>query len=101
MRLACGCVRDAVPVAGGTDLLSEIRDGTSSPWTLIALDSVTDPELHGITVTDDGGIRIGALTVIADIAGHDGIRDCCTMLAQAAAAWPHRRSATWERWAGT
>ena len=77
------------------------RSGTApavpEPW----LRLTTDPELHGITVTDDGGIRIGALTAIADIAGHDGIRDCCTLLAQAAAAWPHRRSATWERWAGT
>ena len=90
---------DSVPVAGGTNLLSEIRDGTNSPGTLVALDSVTDPELHG--VTDDGGIGIGALTEIADITGHDGIRDCYTTLAQAAAGWPHCRSATWERWAGT
>ena len=29
----------AVPVAGGTDLLWEIRDGTASPATLVALES--------------------------------------------------------------
>ena len=75
---------DAVPVAGGTDLLSEIRDGTASPSTLVALDSITDASLVGITENRDGGFRIGALTTIADIAAHEGIRGRYAALAQAA-----------------
>ena len=89
--LAEACARladapdDAVPIAGGTDLLSEIRDGTAAPATLVALDSITDAGMTGISDTADGGIRIGALTTIADIAAHDGIRDRCAALGQAAA----------------
>ena len=75
---------ESVPVAGGTDLLSEIRDGTAWPSTLVALDSVTDAGLVGITENRDGGFRIGALTTIADIAAHDGIRRRYAALAQAA-----------------
>lgn len=75
---------DAVPVAGGTDLLSEIRDGTASPSTLVALDSITDASLVGIAENHDGGLRIGALTTIADIAAHEGIRSRYAALAQAA-----------------
>ncbi len=76
---------DAVPVAGGTDLLSEIRDGTATPATLVALDAIADAGLRGITDTADGGVRIGALTTIADIAGHGGIRERYAALGQAAA----------------
>ena len=76
---------DSMPVAGGTDLLSEIRDGTAAPATLVGLDSIGDPELHGIADAHDGGIRIGALTTISDIADHDGIRQRYATLAEAAA----------------
>ena len=76
---------DAVPVAGGTDLLSEIRDGTASPSALVALDSITDGGLAGITGTADGGVRIGALTTIADIAADGGIRVRYAAFSQAAA----------------
>ncbi len=75
----------ALPVAGGTDLLSEIRDGTAEPSTLVALDAIADADLTGISDTPDGGLRIGALTTIADIAAHDGIRRRYAALAQAAA----------------
>ncbi len=76
---------DAMPIAGGTDLLSEIRDGTSVPGTLVALDSIADAVLWGIADTDDGAVRIGALATIADIAAHEGIRDRYIALSQAAA----------------
>ena len=76
---------DAVPIAGGTDLLSEIRDGTTTPATLVALDSVADVDLVGVTETEDGGLRIGALTTIAAIAAQEGIRSRYAALAQAAA----------------
>ena len=85
---ACAALADApggvVPIAGGTDLLSEIRDGTATPSTLVALDAIADADLTGITETPDGGLRIGALTTIADVAAHEGIRSRHTALAQAA-----------------
>ena len=83
--LLAAAPNDAVPVAGGTDLLSEIRDGTAEPSTLIALDSIADADLTGIAETPDGGLRIGALATIADIAAHDGIRSRYAALSQAAA----------------
>ena len=85
---ACALLADTpatVPIAGGTDLLSEIRDGIASPDTLVALDSVVDAGLTGITELADGGIRIGALTTIADIAAHDEICNRYAALGQAAA----------------
>ena len=75
----------ALPIAGGTDLLSEIRDGTATPSTLVALDKVADGGLHGITATPDGGMRIGALTTIADIAAHPEIRQNYAAFAEASA----------------
>ena len=85
---ACAILADepgAAPVAGGTDLLSEIRDGTATPDTLVALDSIVDADMVGITGTADGGMRIGALTTIADMAAHDGVRERYAALGQAAA----------------
>ena len=76
---------DAVPVAGGTDLLSEIRDGTAMPDVLVALDSIADGGMNGIVDTTDGGLRIGALATIAEIADHEGIRERYAALGQAAA----------------
>lgn len=75
----------AVPLAGGADLLSEIRDGTAWSSTLVALDSIEDAGLVDITENRDGSLRIGALTTIADIAAHDGIRRRYAALDQAAA----------------
>lgn len=75
---------NAAPIAGGTDLLSEIRDGTAEPSTLVALDAITDANLTGIANTPNGGLRIGALTTIADIASHDGVGSRYAALAQAA-----------------
>lgn len=76
---------DSVPVAGGTDLLSEIRDGTTWPALLVALDSIVDAGMVGITDTADGGLHIGALTTIADIAAHEAIRERYNAFGQAAA----------------
>ena len=75
----------AAAIAGGTDLLSEIRNGTAAPDTLVALDSIADGALHGISDTADGGRRIGALATIADIAADAAIRTRYAALAQAAA----------------
>ena len=62
---------DARVISGGTDLLSEIKDGTASPGILVSLSQV--PGLQGISETGDG-LSIGAMTTIAEIAGHPVVR---------------------------
>lgn len=54
--------------SGGTDLLGCLRDGVFGAATVVSLSSLT--ELQGISVTRDGGLRIGALTTLSDIARH-------------------------------
>jgi xanthine dehydrogenase FAD-binding subunit len=56
---------DATPLAGGTDLMPQCRDGRRPLGaTLLGLRQL--PELRGIEQTD-GGLRIGASSTISDI----------------------------------
>jgi xanthine dehydrogenase YagS FAD-binding subunit len=70
--------------AGGTDLLGCLRDGVFEAGTLVSLSRVDG--LRGISATPDGGLRIGALTTIAEVAAHATIRERYAGLAQAAAS---------------
>jgi CO/xanthine dehydrogenase FAD-binding subunit len=70
------------PVAGGTDLVVGTRQGKwSLPENLVALDRIA--ELRGIARTADG-LRIGATTNHADLAGDSDIRERWTAIADAA-----------------
>jgi len=70
------------PIAGGTDLVVGTRQGKwSLPENLVALDRIV--ELRGISQTS-GGLRIGATTSHAEIAGHPLVRQRWTALADAA-----------------
>lgn len=75
---------DARVHAGGTDLLGCLRDGVFEAPKVVSLSALDD--LHGIEATTDGGLRIGALTTLAEVAGHAGIRERFTVLAEAAAS---------------
>lgn len=79
-------------IAGGTDLLSEVKQGVISPARLVSVLGID--ELRGITVTDEG-IRIGAATTLAEIQAHPHIAAAYAALAQAAAsvATPQIRNA--------
>lgn len=70
-------------IAGGTDLLGEIKEGVVAPDTLISLHRVA--EMRSIA-QDADGIRIGAMATVADIAAHPAVRAEHAALAQAAAA---------------
>ena len=72
---------DARIIAGGSDLLDEVKEGIIAPGRVVSLASV--PGLAGIAETD-AGLSIGAMTTIADIAAHPGIRAGYTALAEAA-----------------
>lgn len=78
-------------IAGGTDLLGELKQGTLRPERLVSLQGLDD--LRGIVV-DSQGAKIGAMTTIAEIAAHPVIRSHYTALAQAcdAVATPQIRN---------
>ena len=73
---------DAMPIAGGTDLVPNMKHGLFTPGHLVALSRV--PELRGITSTATE-IRIGAGETLAAVATHPDILAAVPSLAQAAA----------------
>jgi len=68
--------------AGGTDLLGCARDEVFEVEKVVSISRLE--ELKGITHADEGGIRIGALTTISEIAASAVIRESYPGLAQAA-----------------
>jgi xanthine dehydrogenase YagS FAD-binding subunit len=56
---------------GGTDLLGCLREGVFSADTMVSLSSID--ELKGIRRAKDGGLRIGALTTVAEVAASTSI----------------------------
>ncbi len=70
--------------AGGTDLLGCLRDGVFSTPTLVSLTGI--PALRGIDSTVDGGLRLGALSTVTELAGHEAVRRSYRALAEAAAS---------------
>src|ERR1039458_5480719 len=71
-------------LAGGTDLLGCLRDGVFQANRLVSINGVK--ELTGIRPRTGGGLRIGALTTLTEIAGNQQILDRYPVLAQAAAS---------------
>ena len=70
--------------AGGTDLLGCLRDGVFEPGPVVSLARIG--ELRQIQPGPDGGLRVGAMVPLAEVARHPGIRKRWTALARAAAA---------------
>ena len=68
--------------AGGTDLIGCLRDQVFKAERVVSVSGLE--ELRGLAVNGDGTVRIGALTTIAEIAAHAGIKASHTALAQAA-----------------
>ncbi len=74
---------EVMMIAGGTDLLSELKEYIETPKTLINLKTL--PGMDSITA-DASGLKIGALATVTDIAMHPAIQHHYTVLAQAAAS---------------
>lgn len=68
--------------AGGTDLLGCLRDNVFGAEKVVSLAGID--ALRGIQPSSDGGLRIGALTPIAEIAAHATVKERYTALAMAA-----------------
>ncbi|HEY3287301.1 MAG TPA: xanthine dehydrogenase family protein subunit M [Gemmatimonadaceae bacterium] len=70
--------------AGGTDLLGCLRDRVYSATKLVSLNGLD--ELRGVSELSNGGLRIGALTTLAEIAAHPLIQKRYHALSAAAGA---------------
>lgn len=74
---------EVMMIAGGTDLLSELKEYIETPKTLVNLKTL--PGMDSISA-NASGLKIGALATVADIAMHPTIQHHYTVLAQAAAS---------------
>ncbi|HWP21461.1 MAG TPA: FAD binding domain-containing protein [Candidatus Cryosericum sp.] len=74
------------PLAGGTDLMVELRDGDEKLDAMdYALDLTALPELRAIT-TENGLVSIGAMATHNDVATSPVVRFTAAMLAEASAS---------------
>ncbi len=76
--------RDTRVMAGGTDLLVKIRHRMLFPKTIVSLKRIAG--LDAITLDKKTGLSIGATTLLADVAAHQGIRRHYPSVAEAAGA---------------
>lgn len=70
--------------AGGTDLLGCLRDRVLTASKLVSLSGLT--ELQGVSELPSGGLRIGALTTLAELAANPVVQQRYHALAAAAGA---------------
>ena len=69
-------------LAGGQDLLTEMKEHLVEPEDLVNLKGV--PDLDRIEIDSKGGLSIGALATIAALEDHAGVRDRFTIVHEAA-----------------
>jgi carbon-monoxide dehydrogenase medium subunit len=74
---------EARVLAGGTDLIIRLRDGSARPRVVIDVKRIA--ELCPAILGHDGMVTIGATTVMADLAGNELVRRYFEALAEAAA----------------
>jgi len=72
----------ALPIAGGTDLLPNLKHRIAEPDVLVSLANVA--ELRGIHLESDGALVIGAMTPLDVVARDDRVQERAPVLAQAA-----------------
>lgn len=70
--------------AGGTDLLGCMRDEIFTVEKVVSISGIQS--LKGVSSQSDGGLRIGALTTLAEIAANPSVASKYAALAQAAAS---------------
>jgi 4-hydroxybenzoyl-CoA reductase subunit beta len=89
-RILAGEGQGAMLVAGGTDLLPNMKRRHQSPSTLVALRGVEALK----TVADDAGLQLGAGLTLTEVVDRPAVRERYTGLWQAAAqvATPHLRN---------
>jgi xanthine dehydrogenase FAD-binding subunit len=68
-------------IAGGSDVLIEIRDGKLAGCTLVSIQKCD--ELRGVSFDADGAVRIGALTSFSHVSSDPIIKKCIPVLGEA------------------
>jgi xanthine dehydrogenase YagS FAD-binding subunit len=81
IKLLSGASGDVQVLAGGTDLISLMKDGISSPARVVSLQHVK--ELRGITFTPSKGLRLGATATIEELLENADVRKHYPALIQA------------------
>ncbi|MAF65726.1 MAG: molybdopterin dehydrogenase [Planctomycetes bacterium] len=76
-----GARERAVALAGGQDLLSELQEHLLEPQMLVSLRGVGGLDEVG---AEDGGLRVGAMATLADLARDEVVLNSWTALAEAA-----------------
>ena len=81
VRLLADARGEAAVLAGGTDLLSLMKDGVAKPARVVALQRIK--ELKRIELTASG-LRLGALVTFDELIDHAGVQEHYPSLVQAA-----------------
>ncbi|PYM45422.1 MAG: FAD-binding molybdopterin dehydrogenase, partial [Candidatus Rokuibacteriota bacterium] len=63
---------DLAYIAGGTDLIGLMKDRAALPKRLLDINKL--PDMARIEALPDGGLRIGALARMSDVAAHPDVR---------------------------
>ncbi|MGD1104121.1 MAG: xanthine dehydrogenase family protein subunit M [Terriglobia bacterium] len=82
IKLLAGAGGEALALAGGTDLISLMKDGVSSPKRLVSLQHVK--ELKGISFNKESGLRLGAAVTLEELMESAEVREHYPALVQAA-----------------
>ena len=72
---------DLAYIAGGTDLIGLMKDRAAFPKRLLDINKL--PDMAGIEALPDGGLRIGALARMSDVAAHPDVRRRFPVIAEA------------------
>jgi xanthine dehydrogenase YagS FAD-binding subunit len=75
--------KGAKPIAGGVDLIGEMKDYIETPDRVVNLKSI--PGLNFIRETPEG-LRLGPLALLADLENHKALQQKYTAISQAAAS---------------
>ncbi len=82
VQLLAGASGAAEPLAGGTDLLSAMKDSIVTPARLVSLKHIK--ELRGIKYSSGSGLRLGAMVTFEELLDNADVRQNYPALAQAA-----------------
>jgi len=82
VRLLAEAGDKALIVAGGTDLVPNLKHELFTPELLVSLARI--PELTGVREDAEGWLHLGAMTTLAEVAASAVVRDAAPALAQAA-----------------
>jgi len=82
VKLLSGAEGEALALAGGTDLLSLMKDGVATPKRVVSLQHLR--ELKGVSQHHEGGLRIGASVTLEELMENREVRERFPALAHAA-----------------